>query len=226
MGTKNVLRRDFLGLLATGTAALGVGQLATAGLTKAHAAPILQSTSDQGFESWLGKINGKHKQVFDAPRVNHGYPLAWARVFLSTNNGVGVPDADCSAVVVLRHDAIPLAMGSGLWEKYGFGEMFEVMNPETKKPLSAHPFYKTPPGTLPFDDMTIDGLQARGAMFAVCDMALTFYSMKVGKAKGMEAADIKKDWVSGILPGIQIVPSGVLAINRAQERGCSYVYAG
>jgi intracellular sulfur oxidation DsrE/DsrF family protein len=42
----------------------------------------------------------------------------------------------------------------------------------------------------------------------------------------MDAADVKKDWVSGILPGIQIVPSGVLAVNRAQEHGCTYCYAG
>jgi len=43
---------------------------------------------------------------------------------------------------------------------------------------------------------------------------------------GMDPAEVKKDWVSGILPGIQVVPSGVLAVNRAQEQGCTYCYAG
>jgi intracellular sulfur oxidation DsrE/DsrF family protein len=37
---------------------------------------------------------------------------------------------------------------------------------------------------------------------------------------------VKKDWVSGLMPGITVVPSGVLAINRAQELGCTYVFAG
>ena len=57
-------------------------------------------------------------------------------------------------------------------------------------------------------------------------MALTFYSKHVGEAMKMDAAEVKKDWVSGLLPGIQVVPSGVLAVNRAQEHGCTYCYAG
>lgn len=226
METGNVLRRQFLGMLATGTAALGVGSLATSAIHRAAASPLSQSSSGREFDAWLEKIKGAHKQVFDAPDVNHGYPLAWARVFLTTNNTVGVPDADCCAVVVLRHDAIPLAMKSDLWAKYKFGEVFGVNDPETGQPLTAHPFYQTPPGVLPFDDMTIDGLQKRGVIFGVCDMALTFYSMKVGKVMGMEAAKVKEEWVDGKLEDITIIPSGVLAINRAQERGCSYVYAG
>jgi intracellular sulfur oxidation DsrE/DsrF family protein len=32
--------------------------------------------------------------------------------------------------------------------------------------------------------------------------------------------------VSGVLPGIQVVPSGVWALGRAQEHDCAYVFAG
>ena len=37
-----------------------------------------------------------------------------------------------------------------------------------------------------------------------------------------------KRWVmaKNLLPGMAIVPSGVLAVNRAQEHGCTYCYAG
>jgi hypothetical protein len=28
------------------------------------------------------------------------------------------------------------------------------------------------------------------------------------------------------LPGIKIVPAGIWALNRAQEKGCSYCFAG
>ena len=66
-----------------------------------------------------------------------------------------------------------------------------------------------------------------GVLVGVCDMAMTFYSAKVFAPKfNMDAAAIKKDWVAAVLPGIQIVPSGVLAVNRAQEHGCTYCYAG
>ena len=65
-----------------------------------------------------------------------------------------------------------------------------------------------------------------GTLFGICDMALTFYSGMVAKKMNLDAAEVKKEWVAGVMPGITIVPSGVLAINRAQERGCTYVFAG
>ena len=69
-------------------------------------------------------------------------------------------------------------------------------------------------------------MQKRGVLMGVCDMALTFYSMGVGKKMNVDPADVKKDWISGLLPGFQLVPSGVLAVNRAQEHGCTYCFAG
>jgi intracellular sulfur oxidation DsrE/DsrF family protein len=63
-------------------------------------------------------------------------------------------------------------------------------------------------------------------MFCVCDMALTVYSGMFAPNMNMKPEDVKKDWMSGLLPGIQSVPSGVWAISRAQEKGCAYCYAG
>jgi len=37
---------------------------------------------------------------------------------------------------------------------------------------------------------------------------------------------VKKDWVAGLLPGVQVVPSGVLGVAHAQELGCVYCFAG
>jgi intracellular sulfur oxidation DsrE/DsrF family protein len=39
---------------------------------------------------------------------------------------------------------------------------------------------------------------------------------------GLKAADVKQEWLQGLLPGIQPVPSGVWAIGRAHEHGCAY----
>jgi intracellular sulfur oxidation DsrE/DsrF family protein len=46
------------------------------------------------------------------------------------------------------------------------------------------------------------------------------------KSAGLNPEDVKKDWVSGVLKHIQIVPSGVWAVGRAQEHGFAYCYAG
>ena len=222
-------RRKFLGTLAAGAAA-------TIGLTRImKAAPGALSTPEimpyspglEEFDAWLGKIKGKHRQVFDAPSANKGFPLAWSRIFLMTNKQVGATDDDVTAVLVLRHDAIPLGMGHDLWTKYKFGEAFNVEDGATKAPALRNPFYQPKEGELPLPGMALEDLQKSGVLVGICDMALTFYSKHMFAPKmNMDADVIKKDWVAGVIPGIQLVPSGVLAVNRAQEHGCTYCYAG
>jgi intracellular sulfur oxidation DsrE/DsrF family protein len=57
-------------------------------------------------------------------------------------------------------------------------------------------------------------------------MALTVSSATVAGQMNVEPADVMKDWVAGVLPGIQVVPSGVWAVGRAQEHDCAYCFAG
>ena len=218
-----IQRRNFLGTLLA-SATVGVAGLALP--ARLGAEEERPSPGSSEFAAWLGKIKGKHKQVFDCPAPKMGLPLAWARVFLMTNKAVGVSESDVTAVMVLRHEGIPLGMESRLWEKYKFGEMFSVQDQATKTALTANPFWMPKEGSLPLPGMGIDELQKSGVLFGICDMALTVYSKMTAEKMNMSADEIKKDWVSGILPGIQVVPSGVLAVNRAQEHGCTYCFAG
>jgi hypothetical protein len=57
-------------------------------------------------------------------------------------------------------------------------------------------------------------------------MALTVYSGAVAQSLNLDPVEVKKDWLTGILPGIKVLPAGIWAINRAQERGCTYCFAG
>jgi len=72
----------------------------------------------------------------------------------------------------------------------------------------------------------INDLQASGVMFCVCNAAMTVYSAVAADAMKMQAADVMNDWKAGLLPGVQIVPSGVWAVGRAQEHNCQYCFAG
>lgn len=219
-------RRKFLGTVASGAAAIGMAALARPlGFAAGLRSP--RGTTDLGtFDNWLGQIKGTHKQVFDSPEPNSGVPLAWTRVFLMSNRAVGVPDGEACSVLVMRHASIGMAMPDAMWAKYAFGEMFKVEDGATKKPAVRNPFYAPTAGELPLPDMSVDELLKSGVLIGVCDMALMVYSGMVAKKMNMDAAAIKQEWVASIFPGIQIVPSGVLAVNRAQERGCTYCYAG
>jgi len=222
-------RRNFLGSLATGAAALGITTIAP--LT-AGAETISQNfTPADDPDEWFKKIKGKHRIVFDVTEPREIFPFAWPKIFLLTNEKTGTPEKENSVVVVLRHDAIPYAMEDRLWAKYKFGEMFKVEDPKTKAPSVRNPFWQPKPGDYSVPGIGnvaigINELQASGVMFCVCDMALTVYSAAAAQKMNQDAATVKKDWVSGMLPGVQIVPSGVWAVGRAQEHGCAYCFAG
>jgi hypothetical protein len=103
-------RRRFLGSLASSAAAIGATTLINPLKLYAAATQGASPANEKSLEAWFGKLKGKHRQVFDCMMPDGGMPLAWTRVFLMTNKTVGVADHDCSAVVILRHEAIPLAM--------------------------------------------------------------------------------------------------------------------
>jgi len=219
-------RRDFLKNVATGAAALSLTMFAPPFKLSASALD-----SDPGdADAWFNKIKGKHRIVFDVTKPNEVMPFAWPKVFLLTNAATGTPEKDNSVVVILRHNAIPYTMESRLWEKYKFGEFFKIDDDKTKAPSIRNMFWQPKPGDFQIPglgevEIGINQLQASGVMFCACNMALTVLSAVVAESMKMDAKEVYKDWVSGILPGIQIVPSGVWAVGRAQEHNCAYCFA-
>lgn len=220
-------RRDFLGKIAAGAAALTALNIplnlgatpTTFGQNAAFADP----------DAWFSQLKGKHRMVLDVPHPNEMMPFAWPRVFLLTNAATGTPEKDTNVVVVLRHEGIPYAFEDRIWAKYKFGEVFKVTDPKTKAPATRNPFWKPMPGDFKIPgignvDIGIDQLQASGVLFCVCDMAMTVYSAAL--AANADPAEVKKDWMSGLLPGIPPMPAGIWAIGRAQEHGCTYCFAG
>ena len=228
---KNSGRREFLGTLTAGAAAIGIaGIVAPIQQVQAGAAKAIKLPTSE-VEEWFKKIKGKHRMVFDVTQPHEIFPFAWPRVFLMTNEITGTVAKECSVVVVLRHDAIPYAIQNDLWTKYNFGEVFKANDPATKQPAVRNPFWKPAKGEYKVPGIGeaaigINELQESGVMFCVCEAALTVYSAALADKLKVDAGELKKEWVAGLLPGIQPVPSGVWAIGRAQENGCAYCFAG
>src|SRR5438034_1959925 len=207
-------RRGFLGRLAA-TAAAGVAGLTPLRLEAQPPVhePIL-GAADPSFETWLNRITGKHKMIFDAPEPNSGMPVVWPRVWLNGNNeNYGTKDTDNSAVIVLRHAAIPIAMQDSVWAKYKLGEVFGIKEGDAAAVRNI--FAKQLP--LPLPGTGTEALLASGAQIGCCNVALTVYSGMVAQKMSMDAAAVKAEWAAALLPGVQVVPSGVLAV-RSEER--------
>jgi hypothetical protein len=213
-------RRDFMGLAAA-TAAFGLG--AALPVTAAQAA-VENPTTD--FTRWLDTIQGRQKVLLDMREPNGGMAMAWAWVFLFTApQAYGISESELGVVMVLRHNAIPIALGDSVWQKYKLGEFFGIQDPDTGAPAVRNPYYATMKD--PFlPDMALSKLIDRGVKVAACDMAIHFYSGELAKKIGMKHEDIKKDWNAAVLPGIAHAPSGVVACQGAVARGCTYLFAG
>jgi hypothetical protein len=213
--TYRVPRRRLFGRVAS-AAALGLAGL----LPLLSGARVVKPESDGPL--WPGKLTGRHRQVVDAYAFNDGHPLAFAYTFLAPNASSGA----ATAVVVLRHEALPMALNNAMWSKYKIGESLRILDPETKASAIKNPFLHPKPGILPVDDMAIDRLLEKGTIFGVCNVALRGQSKKLASNAGMSPEEAAKEWAANVVPGMTIIPSGTWGVNRAQEAGCTYCAGG
>ncbi len=216
-------RREFLGRVAGGAALLAAGTLAAACATPA-AAPV--ATADD--EPYLKPLTGKHKQVFDGPRVNDGFPLMFAAAYLMTmNDTYKLKPGDANAFIVLRHFAAPLGLQDEIWKKYKLGAMLGIMDPATKKPSERNFVFKPKAGDMMNVDASVDKMIAMpGVVVGVCGFAIKVLSEMAAKGAGTTPDAAHEEWLKAVVPGAHVLPSGVLAVGRAQEHGCTYCFAG
>src|SRR5210317_1581051 len=108
-------RRNFMGAMMLG---------ATASTISLFANPIygnLPNFDDNQMseaDDWFKKIKGKHRIVYDGSTPHDGFPIIWNWAFYLTNNGTGTADNDMTAMTVLRHSALGLALEYRVWKKY------------------------------------------------------------------------------------------------------------
>jgi intracellular sulfur oxidation DsrE/DsrF family protein len=194
----------------------GVVALGAAGFVSTE--PRAEAEAEDG-PDWPGKLTGRHKQVVDAYEINDGFPLAFVLNFLE-------PNKSATGVIILRHEAFPLALNHAMWEKYKIGEAEKINDPETKAAAVKNPYFEPKPGALRNDKIAIDKLLAGGTVFGACNLALRGHARRLAKNAGVTAEEAAKEFAANIIPGITVIPSGVWGVNRAQEAGCTYCTGG
>jgi intracellular sulfur oxidation DsrE/DsrF family protein len=217
-------RRSFLARFAAGLAAVTAAPQA--------AAMSLDDTlrlQGQDPDAWLAKLNGRYRQYFDATTTNDGFPLVyaftWARTMRETYK-LGARDAQ--AVIGFRHSGIGPALNDQMWAKYKIGEFFKLNDPKTGKPSVRNYLNKSTAGDIMIPEADVSTMLGNGHLVVVCNVALSVLSGMAAKAAGlsMTPEDAYKEWLANLIPGVMPVPSGVLAVHRAQEKGkCTYCNA-
>ncbi|HLQ69684.1 MAG TPA: twin-arginine translocation signal domain-containing protein [Gemmatimonadales bacterium] len=219
-------RRGFVGAVAT----LGAG-LALGADTRLQSLVAQQPTgaSVVASDDWLDHLKGKHRQLFDVPEPEGGTALRHLRNYLDAwRNAFGVGERDVSVVVTLYARTTPLGLQDAMWEKYQLGAALSLTDPTTNAPLVRNWFAHPKPGDPVADgepDTSMEILQKRGVVFALCNNALTRWAGRLAKsgAGGGAAADVHADLVAHALPGVVIVPDVLVTMTKAHERGFGYV---
>jgi hypothetical protein len=224
-------RRDFLGKVAVNAAILGAMPLSLELSSTAFAAttPSLTAQGEKWDVSWVGKLTGKHKAIFDVPEVDSGYGVWRATIWAKQYQEVlGVAPKDMSAVVVLRHNGIVLAMQQAFWDKYGVGKAKNAMHPISAEATDRNPvLLSSSRNEVPaaYDAMALDKFIARGGIALGCNLAFADCVQLIKSKENVSDADARKQALAYVVPGVIMQPSGVFAAIRAQEAGATYLRA-
>ncbi|MFO0094183.1 MAG: hypothetical protein ACK54K_07740 [Gemmatimonadaceae bacterium] len=231
-------RRAFLkqaGLGATSLAVLptaGHASTVAAADTVPTAASSLagweQQQQDPWDTSWAARITGKHKAMFDIPEIEGGVGVLrsgiWQRQYMDT---LKVPQSDLSAVMVIRHNAIFLAMNQEFWTTYEVGKAEKIKN-DAGKIQQTNPVLPSANGPQPPASMAsllLDKQIANGASALGCGLAYRSVVSLIQKKDKLTPAEARTKANGMLVPGVIMQPSGIFANVMAQQAGCVFVQA-
>jgi intracellular sulfur oxidation DsrE/DsrF family protein len=180
-------------------------------------------------DDWLDKPC-KHRLVFDTTSADgFGEALAFAGNYVRVNaSDYGLQDGDLSVVIVARHRATPFAYTDSMWAKYGetITSQGSFEDPKTKKPPTANVFNSRDYGLLLTNrGTTVDSILRHGVQLAVCSTATRGLAGVIATKLGAKTDDIFAELTSNLLSNSRMVPAGIVAVSRAQERGYTLVKA-
>lgn len=138
-----------------------------------------------------------------------GDGLAFADSYFTANQtGYRLSASDLTVIIILRHFATVFAYDDGIWAKYGarLGEMLKFDDPETKAPPTRNVYYADDKSGSKDGGATLSALTKKGVHFAVCGMAT--------------------QKIAAMIPNAHPAAAGIVALNRAQERGYAIAHMG
>lgn len=186
--------------------------------------PVVASESPAPTDRWLKNLTGKHRQLFDAPAPGGGILLIHMMNYYDTwVRDYGAKDTDINGVGTFYGTTTFYGVNDAMWAKYKIGEFLETNDPSTGKPATVNP-WRTNPNIMGISlpQASIESLQKRGATFILCNNALGIFSGMLAKARGLNADAVYADLKANALPGVEVVPGMVVAIEQAHSAGLSY----
>jgi hypothetical protein len=228
-------RKHFIAATALGMSAAAYADLSAAADAAVERAPISfhvlkPGEFDKAAMLSTLTVNSQHKQVFQsvvpliiAPGI--------ASLYMHMQNSMNAYQfslglGNLSTLGVIIGPSIVLGLNDAMWKKYGFGQGLGkdlglaasnvYYQASSNLDPSADP--DDPKGL--YQDWSAQAVLKRGGQFFLCHNAMSGVAMLV--AMKMNTGDPKAilaEWEKNVLPGFQVVPAGVAAMQQAQENG-------
>ena len=224
-------RRSFLTRFNAGAsslAALAMGGIAMAQV-KSPATTRWEPARHEK-DDWMSELPGKHRLVFDTTSANGlGEALLFASNFMRVNRAeYGLENSDLAVIIVVRHRSTAFGYNDAMWAKYSapLAARSSFEDPKTKAAPKTNIYNSADYGQqLPNFGTTLDALTKQGVQFAVCSMATRANAGSIAGVTGGNADAINTELIANLISNARMVPAGIVAVNRAQERGYSLVSA-
>ena len=219
-------RRLFLARLGVGAGVVGAAAVSSPAAMAQDAAKSQWHPVRHQQDDWYDQIPGEHRFVFDTASADGmSWGLHFASNYYTANkNAYGLKDSDLAVVIIARHKSTTFGYNDAMWAKYGkyFAEQAELAAAGTKEPPTNNIYMaKDSSGQIGL----MDELIKKGTQFAVCGMSSRGLAGRIAKATGGQVDAVFKEMTANLVPSARIVPAGIVAVNRAQEYGYSFVYA-
>jgi intracellular sulfur oxidation DsrE/DsrF family protein len=219
-------RRMFLARLGVGAGVVGATAAGVAPTVAAQAAESTWKPARHSQDDWYDKVPGVHRFLLDTSSPDSmGWAMQFASNYYTANQDVyGLKESDLAVIIVARHRSTSFAYTDAIWAKYGkqLSEQSEYVDPKTKEPPKIN-IYGPAGETVQAGRM--EALIKKGAQFAVCSMSTRGIATRIAKANNLEVDSVVKEITANLIGNAHMVPAGILAVNRAQEHGYSFIYA-
>lgn len=223
-------RRAFLSNLGVAASAVGA-TLAGAGAGAAQAQTPAASAPEGKWQAvrhpqddWFDQVAGKHRMFFDSTTPERlADAIQFTGNYFGANTGVyGLANSDLAVIVCLRHRSAPFGFNDAMWAKYGdtLAKRAEFVDPKTKEVPKVNYFTPKAPAA-PARARSLASLMGLGVQFAICNLSTRAISGLIADATGQKADDVYKEIAANLIDRARLVPAGIVAVNRAQERGYS-----
>ena len=227
-------RRSFLSKLGIGLTAggAGLGTAVVSAQTPGNGESGRWQSARHTADDWLDQIPGKHRLVLDTTTPQgFGDALAFLNNYFTVNqNAYGLQDADLAVVLLARHLSTLFAFNDSMWAKHG-GTITQRTNfndPKTKQPPHDQSLQLHHPRHRADQSRQHAGQPAQARIVPGGLPGVNpWIAGTIAMATGATADAVYNELVANLVSrNAHMVPAGIVAVNRAQERGYSLVAAG